>query len=395
VIVCPRCSKENQDHYKFCLGCGAELPRDAGKAPKSFTAPTPPSGMPAGAPPPPRPGPPAMFAGAPPPVAMPQPAAPPPVMSPPAAAAPTAAMGGGPGLAPQPMSSPAPQQVPMAAPSAPSAGPSETVTCPRCSQVNPRSFKFCGSCGFNLHEMEDAAAPMPPAGAAPPAAVPMQQTGPLPAQQPTGAVRGSLVIIRPDGTEGDTLPLYEGSTTVGRDAGGAFANDAYLSPSHATFTFHGQELRVKDEKSLNGIYLRIERDTPTEIGDGSIFRIGQEIIRFEKLQPEQEKDGVEAMGSPDPGFVGRVCLIIGRETYGNAFCVPPDGAHCGRERGDIIFPEDGYVSGLHCRIHGEGGKVYLTDVGSSNGTFVRVTGQTTVKKGSLLLMGQQLFRAEY
>ena len=25
VIVCPRCSKENQDHYKFCLGCGAEL----------------------------------------------------------------------------------------------------------------------------------------------------------------------------------------------------------------------------------------------------------------------------------------------------------------------------------------------------------------------------------
>ena len=25
MIGCPRCSKENQDHYKFCLGCGAEL----------------------------------------------------------------------------------------------------------------------------------------------------------------------------------------------------------------------------------------------------------------------------------------------------------------------------------------------------------------------------------
>ena len=47
VIVCPRCSKENQDHYKFCLGCGGELPRDAAQAPKSFTAPTPPAGMPA------------------------------------------------------------------------------------------------------------------------------------------------------------------------------------------------------------------------------------------------------------------------------------------------------------------------------------------------------------
>ncbi|MEM7607319.1 MAG: zinc-ribbon domain-containing protein [Myxococcota bacterium] len=44
MIVCPRCGKENQDHYKFCLGCGAELPRDQAQ-PKSFTAPTPPAGV--------------------------------------------------------------------------------------------------------------------------------------------------------------------------------------------------------------------------------------------------------------------------------------------------------------------------------------------------------------
>ena len=25
MIICKRCGKENQDHYKFCLGCGAEL----------------------------------------------------------------------------------------------------------------------------------------------------------------------------------------------------------------------------------------------------------------------------------------------------------------------------------------------------------------------------------
>jgi pSer/pThr/pTyr-binding forkhead associated (FHA) protein len=53
------------------------------------------------------------------------------------------------------------------------------------------------------------------------------------------------------------------------------------------------------------------------------------------------------------------------------------------------------VSGLHCRIHEEGGRVFLTDVGSSNGTFVRVHGQASIPSGSLLLMGQQLFRVEY
>jgi hypothetical protein len=43
LITCPKCSKDNQDHYKFCLGCGAELPRDA--APKPFSPGTPPHGM--------------------------------------------------------------------------------------------------------------------------------------------------------------------------------------------------------------------------------------------------------------------------------------------------------------------------------------------------------------
>ena len=25
MIICPSCGRENQDHYKFCLGCGTEL----------------------------------------------------------------------------------------------------------------------------------------------------------------------------------------------------------------------------------------------------------------------------------------------------------------------------------------------------------------------------------
>ncbi len=43
MITCRKCAKENQDHYKFCLGCGAELPRETG--PKPFSAQTPPHGV--------------------------------------------------------------------------------------------------------------------------------------------------------------------------------------------------------------------------------------------------------------------------------------------------------------------------------------------------------------
>ena len=31
MTVCNRCGKENQDHYKFCLGCGAELDGTEGR----------------------------------------------------------------------------------------------------------------------------------------------------------------------------------------------------------------------------------------------------------------------------------------------------------------------------------------------------------------------------
>jgi pSer/pThr/pTyr-binding forkhead associated (FHA) protein len=207
--------------------------------------------------------------------------------------------------------------------------------------------------------------------------------------------RGSLVLIRPDGSEGDSVPLSD-TTSVGRQAGGVFAADLYLSPRHATFFFEGNQLVARDEDSLNGLYIRVDRDVPIELREGAIFRIGQELIRFNVIAPTPVgPDGVELMGSPNPGYVGRLSLVIGRSTTGNSFPIPPQGLHLGRERGDLIFPEDGYVSGLHARIHGEHGRVFLTDVGSSNGTFVRVIGRHVIRSGDLILMGQQLFRAEY
>lgn len=175
-----------------------------------------------------------------------------------------------------------------------------------------------------------------------------------------------------------------------------FAGDHYLGPEHAKFTYDGGTLTVHDNSSLNGIYLRIDRDAPVELKEGSIFRIGQEIIRFEGFDaPRPDADGVHGMGSPRVGLIGRICLVTGRESTGNCYAVPADGLHLGRERGDILFPDDGYVSGLHARIHGEGGKFYLTDVGSSNGTFIRVEDSAPVENGSMMLLGQQLFRVEY
>ena len=363
MITCPKCSKDNQDHYKFCLGCGAELPRDA--APRPFSPQTPPQGVKAGAaaaaapPAPPRPAP----------AAAPAVAAPAPVASPAPVAAPP----------PAPVPQPAPVAAPIAPPAAVAAGPASGASpCPQCGHLNGPNNTFCGSCGFRLSGAPSrAAAPAQPAAAVDGASPPL-----------------TLTALRADGTEAGTYQLPGRHASIGRETGGIFAGDSYLSPRHATFTVSGPgRASVKDESSLNGVYKKLSRDVPVEIRPNDVFRIGQEIIKFEPLAHEAPApDGVERLGAPSKGYVGRIALVIGRETTGNAFPVPEAGIHIGRERGDVLFPEDGYVSGLHCHIAYEGGRVTLTDLGSSNGTFIRLREETDVQSGDVLLMGQQLFR---
>ncbi len=203
-----------------------------------------------------------------------------------------------------------------------------------------------------------------------------------------------LTALRADGSEAGTYQLPSSTSVVGRETGGIFAGDSYLSPRHATFRPAGSgRAVVKDEGSLNGIYKKLGRDLPTELKPNDVFRIGQEIIRYEPFTTQPPPaDGVERLGAPSKGYIGRIALVIGREETGNAFPVPETGVHLGRERGDILFPEDGYVSGLHCRLSWDGQRLFLTDLGSSNGTFMRITGEAELRSGDVLLMGQQLFR---
>ena len=373
MITCPKCSKDNQDHYKFCLGCGAELPRDA--APKPFSPQTPPQGVKAHAPhasqspQSPQSAAPAVAAAA-------QGLGPAPV-------GPGTPAGGGPAFGARDhagSAAPGAASGAAAASSAPAAAGGATVTCPQCAHVNTPSNLFCGSCGFRL------------GGSAAPKAVAAAPSAPAVIG---GAGAGTVVLtaLRADGTEAGTFALPGTTVTVGRETGAIFAGDSYLSPRHATFKQQGPKVTVKDEASLNGVYKKLVRDVPVELRPHDMFRIGQEIIKFEPLETvAPAPDGVERLGSPAKGYVGRIALVIGREVTGNAFPVPETGVHLGRERGDVLFPEDGYVSGLHCRLSWEGGRLLLTDLGSSNGSFMRLHEETEVKTGDVLLMGQQLFR---
>lgn len=243
--------------------------------------------------------------------------------------------------------------------------------------------RFCGICG---HRMDAPAAGAPPTAEATPPAASQE-----PAPPPTPA--GRMVLIRPDGTEGGVYPLQLGKNIIGREIDPLFQNDFYLSPQHVEISIEPGSILLKDMGSLNGTFFKIFQDRP--IDDGQVFRIGQELLRFDRIDPPQPlPDGTEIMGSPSPGCWGRVVVSIGDGIEGSAHLLRGDSATIGRENGDITFPEDGYVSGTHLKLSNRNGQVILTDMNSSNGTFVRIDGEERVPPGTFVLVGQQLFRVE-
>ena len=74
----------------------------------------------------------------------------------------------------------------------------------------------------------------------------------------------------------------------------------------------GQTAIVRDLDSLNGVFVKMTQEE--ELTNGQILRIGQELLRFELIgTPEPTADGTELMGSPNPGYWGKLTVIIGRE----------------------------------------------------------------------------------
>jgi hypothetical protein len=203
--------------------------------------------------------------------------------------------------------------------------------------------------------------------------------------------RALLTLIRPDGSEGGVHELRQGENKIGRNFASLFESDGYLSPVHADLLVDGERATVRDLESLNGVFVKMIDEE--EITAGQVLRIGQELLRFDWIDPQPPvPDGTEVMGSPNPGYWGKLTVILGKDIDGSAFPLLGDTVTLGRERGEINFPEDGYVSGLHARISLRDGRVYLADLGSSNGTFLKVQGERALVNESFVLMGQQLFR---
>lgn len=260
-------------------------------------------------------------------------------------------------------------------------------TCTRCGSKLPASFRFCGHCG---HPAE----PPPPRRPTSPSSGGKDAPGSAPSPvSPSGApVR--LVLVRHDGLPGASHLLDREVTICGRRDGDLLLpEDGSVSPRHAAITVREGRIRIEDLGSSSGTFLRLR--APRSLSFGDEIRMGRQLLRLEPMPRPAAAAGVGTpWGSADPGYRARLVQLLEGGGLGEVIPLRAGANAVGRDTGDVSFPGDRYVSGRHARIDVGEGAITLTDLGSSNGTFLRASGPTDVGPGDQVLLGMQLLRLE-
>jgi pSer/pThr/pTyr-binding forkhead associated (FHA) protein len=224
---------------------------------------------------------------------------------------------------------------------------------------------------------------------------------PGPRSQPqVGAAWGSAVLVNRDGSDGQRYPLAGEYLVIGRaGADIAFDDDRFLGRQHARLERAADgAVRVVPMDALNGVFRKA--DAPIELVDGLVILVGREVLRFERVEAEEAKvhplvrHGVALFGSPPREPWGRLLQIVPNGGYRDVRHLSTEEIVLGREEGDVVFRDDAFMSRRHAALTWDGKRGQLTDLGSSNGTFVRLVGPTPLKHGDHVRMGDQLLRIE-
>ncbi len=211
-----------------------------------------------------------------------------------------------------------------------------------------------------------------------------------------------LVVVAPDGSPGRAYALSDGQWDLGRSSDTAIVlgSDPFVCARHARLTASGGHFRIQDLGSTNGIYLKLRSPAVLEPGDHILT--GLEILAFQPI-PQAENGygpavsgGTTVLGSPMRPRYARLTEVTTEGVSRSLYVVGREETILGREVGDIVFPADPFMSRRHAilRRSASDGTFTLEDLGSSNGTFLRIRGQADLVVGDQFRIGQHLLRLD-
>jgi pSer/pThr/pTyr-binding forkhead associated (FHA) protein len=178
------------------------------------------------------------------------------------------------------------------------------------------------------------------------------------------------------------------SPVASKDGGSSVASTA--SAAKAAAEPGGATLDSKEEMMDQARhYVCKECSTPVPSGHKFCGRCGA-VVPPQIL--ELRTDFFSAMQTP-----GKARLILIRGDAGSdglSYLLQGTEHVAGRHDGQIVFPDDPWLSPRHANFVYRGDKLVVRDEGSANGVYVRVRGQVSLESGDQFLCGEEVFRLE-
>lgn len=245
-------------------------------------------------------------------------------------------------------------------------------TCWRCNAVVLPRAAFCQECGADLRSGASGRGPVAPAA--------------------------RLIVIAQDGTPGREYPIEAGRLEIGRTQGDIqLPEDPYVCPAHARITFQDSRFELEDLSSVNGIFIRLTQSSP--LTDGDLLLAGLQVLRFEVVAPEHQnfgqaaERGTRVFGSPAVHRQARLVQLTVEGMERDIVYLHRGQTTIGRETGDIVFTDDPFMSRQHAMLTQTApGEFSVSDLNSSNGTFLAIRGNHGLTDGDQMRIGQHLFQ---
>jgi pSer/pThr/pTyr-binding forkhead associated (FHA) protein len=239
------------------------------------------------------------------------------------------------------------------------------IACASCDAYGPLHARFCADCGA-LVRLSSAPEADAKAGFA-------------------AAVEG-----QPGATPVAKVALTQSPVPASHGVGSPDSNGraAAVRPPEAR-TDRSAQLSKEDLMDQARHYVCKECSTPVPSGHKFCGRCGA-VVPPAILELRTEFFG--AMQAP-----GKARLILIRGDAGAdglSYLLQGTEHVAGRLDGQIVFPDDTWLSPRHANFVYRGEKLIVRDEGSRNGVYVRVRGQVPLEPGDLFLCGEQVFRLD-
>lgn len=247
--------------------------------------------------------------------------------------------------------------------------------CSRCGQTISPDHSFCMYCGNPVEQVDQGTESMP---------------------KPDQKKKYKLMLIRGDGGQTASYTLGGSDHVAGREEGIIlFPDDDTVSPAHALFFYKEDRLRVKDLDSTNGTFFKVT--TPVQIRSGDRFIAGEQlflVLEGTTVEPTRDEEGTYFSGTPIASWYFKVVQVLKGGKPGAVHCARKPKVIIGREKSDFNFPDDKFMSHKHCQVEFRDGGIWLSDVGSRNGTFMKLRDneERVLNEGDYLFIGRQLLK---